>query len=388
MAAITPENRLQAADPRLEVRYLPPAELKPFANNARAHPRRQVDQIVASIRRYGFVNPILIDEEGEIIAGHGRLRAANVLGLEQVPTICLPRLSEAHKRALRLADNKIALNAGWDADLLKIELQSIAELEVNFDFGSMGFSVTEIDMALNATARANDDWVPTEPTTPTSQADDIWVLGDHRLGCGDCRDLGFLRRVVGPGPVSAAFLDPPYNVQIRGFAVGRRRHAEFAVASGELTTQQFRDFLRKTLGACVEVSRPGSVHFVCIDHRHVEDLIAACEGIYHERLNICVWNKSNGGMGSLYRSKHELVLVMKVGDAPHTNNVQLGRHGRNRTNVWDYAGVNAIGGARRDDLELHPTTKPVQLVADALCDVTDRNDTSCWTPSWARARPS
>jgi DNA modification methylase len=175
--------------------------------------------------------------------------------------------------------------------------------------------------------------------------------------------------------VSAAFLDPPYNDRINGFAVGRRRHAEFAMASGEMTPEQYRNFLRQTLGPCAEVSKPGSVHFVCIDHRHIEDLIAACEGIYHERLTICVWNKSNGGMGSLYRSKHEFVLVMKVGDAPHTNNVELGRHGRNKTNVWDYAGVNAIGGTRRDDLELHPTTKPVQLVADALCDVTNRNAT-------------
>jgi DNA modification methylase len=200
-------------------------------------------------------------------------------------------------------------------------------------------------------------------------------MGDHRLGCGDGRDVDFLRRVVGEGAsVDAAFLDPPYNVKINGHANAAGRHPEFAMASGEMTTNEFREFLAQTLGAAAQVSRDGAVHFVCMDWRHLDDVSVSATDIYDDLLNISVWNKSNAGMGSLYRSKHELVFVYKVGSAPHFNAVELGKHGRNRTNVWDYASVNSMAGSRREDLALHPTVKPVALVADALQDVTRRGD--------------
>ena len=217
--------------------------------------------------------------------------------------------------------------------------------------------------------------IPALATTAINQVGDIWILGDHRVGCGDSRDLAFLQSVVGDGSqADAAFLDPPYNVKIQGHANVTSRHREFAMASGEMTQAGFRGFLTETLGACAAVSRDGAVHYVCMDWRHMGDVEAVGGEIYGDLLNLCIWNKSNAGMGSLYRSKHELVFVYRVGTAQHLNTVELGKHGRNRTNVWDYASVNTFGGSRWQDLALHPTVKPVAMVADAFQDVTRRGD--------------
>jgi DNA modification methylase len=221
----------------------------------------------------------------------------------------------------------------------------------------------------------DDEVIPPVPTTPRTKPGDIWILGDHRVGCGDGRDADFLRRVIGHGArVDAAFLDPPYNVRIGGHAVSAGSHREFAMASGEMSEAEFRSFLTDTLGAAARVSRDGAVHFICIDWRHMDDVSAVGRTVYGERLNLCIWNKSNGGMGSLFRSKHELVFVYRVGMTPHLNMVELGRHGRNRTNVWDYPSVNSLQGGRREDLALHPTVKPTGLVADAILDVTRRGN--------------
>lgn len=353
-----------------------PGALKPDPNNARTHSARQVDQICASIRAFGFANPILIDPDLAVIAGHGRLLAAKKLGLAEVPTIVVEGLSPIQVRALRIADNKIALNAGWDTDLLKIELQAIVVGDLGFEVEAMGFATGEIDVILSKSASDPDDEIiPALAATAISQVGDIWVLGDHRIGCGDSRDLGFLKAVVGEGAlVDAAFLDPPYNVKIQGHANVTSQHREFAMASGEMTQAGFRGFLAETLGACAAVSRDGAVHYVCMDWRHMGDVEAVGEAVYGDLLNLCIWNKSNAGMGSLYRSKHELVFVYRVGTAQHLNTVELGRHGRNRTNVWDYASVNTFGGSRQQDLALHPTVKPVAMVADAFQDVTRRGD--------------
>lgn len=359
-----------ASDRPLAVTYRATDSLIPDPRNARTHPKRQIDQIVASIRSFGFTNPILIDPEDRIIAGHGRLRAAKALDLAEVPTVALAGLSDTQKRALRLADNKIALGAGWDIDLLKVELAELAVLDV--DLSVTGFSTGEIDVVLEDAPDPDDEVIPALPNAPRTQPGDIWILGEHRVGCGDGRDLAFLRSVIGAEPVDSAFLDPPYNVRINGHANAKGRHREFAMASGEMTDADFQTFLRETLGACTAVSRDGAVHFVCMDWRHMAPVMAVGEEIYGNLLNLCVWNKSNAGMGSLYRSKHELVFVYKVGSAPHVNAVELGKHGRNRTNVWDYASVNSLAGSRREDLALHPTVKPTALVADAIQDVTAR----------------
>lgn len=371
----TQELASPSADQALQVTYKDLSELTPDPRNARTHPRRQIEQIIASINAFGFTNPILADPEGNLIAGHGRLRAARQIGLSKVPVIELAGLSEAQKKALRLADNKIALNAGWDTEILKLELADLSLPEIDIDLSLTGFSAGEIDVVLSLSEDPDDEVIPEVPIEPRVMAGDIWQLGAHRIGCGDGRDVGFLRRVVGEGAqVDCAFLDPPYNVKINGHANAKGRHREFAMASGEMSGAEFRGFLTDTLGACAKVSRDGAVHFVCMDWRHMDDVTASAVTIYDMLLNICVWNKSNAGMGSLYRSKHEMVFVYRVGDAPHTNCVELGKHGRNRTNVWDYSSVNSMRGSRREDLALHPTVKPVAMVADAICDVTKQGE--------------
>lgn len=362
-------------DRPLTVVYRPAVSLVPDPRNARTHPRRQIEQIVASIEAFGFTNPILADPAGKIIAGHGRLLAAKQLGLAEVPVITLAGLTDAQQRALRLADNKIALNAGWDIEILKLELAELSLPEMTIDLGLTGFSSGEIDVVLGTRPDPDDEVIPAVPTEPRTRPGDIWQLGEHRIGCGDGRDAGFLNEIIGDGAaVDAAFLDPPYNVKINGHANARGRHREFAMASGEMSTSAFRTFLAETLGACAQVSRDGAVHFVCMDWRHLDDVSAVADPIYADLLNICVWNKSNAGMGSLYRSKHEMVFVYRVGDAPHYNAVELGKHGRNRTNVWDYPSVNSLQGSRREDLALHPTVKPTAMVADAICDVTRQGE--------------
>jgi DNA modification methylase len=297
------------------------------------------------------------------------------MGLAEVPTIHIHGLSEAQKRALRIADNKIALGAGWDLDVLKVELAELGSLDLGFNLSVTGFSTGELDIILNGGADPDDEVIPAGPASPQTRVGDIWILGEHRVGCGDARDLDFVRRLVGEeAAVDAAFLDPPYNVQISGHANAVGRHREFAMASGEMDEVEFRAFLKQTLGAAVSVSRDGAVHFICMDWRHMDDVSTVGKAVYGELLNVCVWNKSNAGMGSLYRSKHELVFVFRVGDMPHFNAVELGKHGRNRTNVWEYASVNSFKGSRREDLRLHPTVKPSALVADAIQDVTRRGD--------------
>jgi SAM-dependent methyltransferase len=359
----------------LTVRDRPVAELRPSPQNARTHPKRQVEQIRASIVEFGFTNPILADPEGNVIAGHGRLLAAKALGLATVPVIELAGLSEAQVRALRLADNKIALNAGWDIEILQTELAELVSIDIGIDPTLTGFATGEIDVLLKTSADPEDEVIPAVPLTPRTRVGDIWICGEHRIGCGDGRDAAFLARVMGDGVTAdAAFLDPPYNVRIGGHANAKGRHREFAMASGEMTEAAFREFLAATLGAAAAVSRGGAVHFVCMDWRHLEDLTTVGRAIYDALLNICVWNKSNAGMGALYRSKHELVCVWRVGPEMHLNMVELGRHGRNRTNVWDYASVNSLRGSRSADLALHPTVKPTGLVADAIRDVTRHGD--------------
>jgi DNA modification methylase len=365
---------IAAASP-LALIYRAVGDLIPDPRNARTHPKRQIEQLKASIKAFGFTNPILADPDGHIIAGHGRLQAARAMGFTEVPTITLPGLSEVEKRALRIADNKIALNAGWDLEILQEELGQLASIDVDIDATLTGFSTGEIDVILSAADDPDDEVIPPVPAAPRTKPGDVWILGDHRIGCGDGRDTGFLQRVIGGGArVDAAFLDPPYNVRIGGHAVAAGTHREFAMASGEMSEAEFRTFLTSTLGAAAHFSRDGAVHFICMDWRHMDSVSAVGAAIYDERLNLCIWNKSNAGMGSLYRSKHELIFVYRVGTTPHHNMVELGKHGRNRTNVWDYASVNSMRGSRKQDLALHPTVKPTALVADAIQDVTRRGD--------------
>lgn len=365
----------------LQIEYLPINNLRPRDRNARTHSKRQVRQIQRSIHEYGFVNPILADDDNYIVAGHGRWQAAKAAKLETVPVVRLSHLSETQKRAYVIADNRLAEKAGWDPEILAIEFQGLIEL--GFDIELTGFEIAEVDLILedadDAERRANtpDDLVPEPlPEPPVSQSGDLWIMGPHRSLCGDARSQYAYDKLLGGSKADMVITDPPYNVRVVGHVsgLGKIRHTEFAMASGEMKPDEFADFLEAALRLAARASRDGALHYVFMDWRHIEELMRAAKTAYSQFLNLCIWNKTNGVMGSLYRSKHELVFVYKVGDAPHVNNVDLGRHGRYRTNVWDYAGVNTFRTGRLDELAMHPTVKPVALVADAIKDVSRRSD--------------
>lgn len=361
------------------IELLPPTAIRAAPSNARKHSDRQLTQIAASIRCFGFTNPILIDEAAELIAGHGRLEAARRLGLAQVPVIRIEGLSEAERRVLRIADNRIAENSSWDLELLATELRFLSELKVDFELELSGISTAEMDSLIgdkDAADTAAEDEVPLAGSgeAAVSRAGDVWKLGGHALICGDARDAGVLDRLMGAKRAHMTFSDPPYNVAIDGHArgLGRVHHREFAMASGEMSTREFRKFLDDSLRQLARVSVDGSIHYLCMDWRHIADLIAVGNSVYSEFKNLAVWVKENAGMGSFYRSQHELVAIFKHGKAPHLNNFGLGETGRYRSNVWTYAGVNSFKKNRGFELDAHPTVKPVALVMDAIKDVTRR----------------
>lgn len=359
----------------------PVTELTPYARNARTHSKKQLRQIARSIERFGFVNPVLVDAQGEIIAGHGRVEAAKLLGIKTVPTLEISHLSGADRRAYILADNKLALNAGWDKEILAIELQGL--IDCNFEMDLIGFSLAEIDFTLedareasSDTRDASADKLPAVAGPAVTRSGDIWQLGSHRLICGDAQDPSVFAKLLGNEQADLVFTDPPYNVAIDGnvCGLGEVRHREFAFASGEMSTAQFTSFLTVTLGNAASRMRDGAIAFVCMDWRHMGELLAAGQTCFTELKNLVVWNKTNGGMGTFYRSKHELVFVFKQGRAEHINSFGLGETGRYRTNVWDYAGISSMSASRSEELAMHPTVKPVALIADAIKDCSRRND--------------
>jgi DNA modification methylase len=357
--------------------------LRPYARNARTHSKKQIRQIADSIQKFGFTNPVLIGDDDEIIAGHGRVEAAKLIGLQSVPAVRLSHLDAAQRRAYVLADNKLALNAGWDRELLAIELQALIDLD--FDVEITGFSLAEVDLVLDeareSSAHAQDtpeDQIPPliDPAAAVTKRDDLWLLDRHRLLCGDSRNFASFDRLLQGERADLVFTDPPYNVAIDGHVcgLGRIRHREFAMGAGEMSREAFTAFLEGTLGHAAASCRDGAIAFVCMDWRHMGELLAAARAVFSELKNLCIWNKTNGGMGSFYRSKHELVFVFKVGSAPHTNSFGLGDTGRYRTNVWDYAGVNTLRPGRAEELAMHPTVKPVALVAEAIKDCSRRGE--------------
>ena len=361
--------------------HTPIDALRPAKSNARVHSKKQLKQIARSIQRYGFNAPVLIGNDGEIIAGHGRVEAAKLLGLEAVPAICLAHLNEVERRAYLIADNKIALNAGWDQELLAGEIQVL--VDHGFDIEDTGFSVAEVDILLE---EANDaapvskkkaqaeDRIPDVDPLAVTRMGDVWQLGRHRLICGDARDVNAYTALLNGEEVDLLFTDPPYNVKIDRNVSGKGAaiHREFAFASGEMKNGEFVHFLTQSLGAAASRCRDGAIAFVCMDWRHMGELLEAGRHVFAEMKNLCVWNKPVGGMGSCYRSKHELVFMFKVGTAEHVNTFGLGGDGRYRTNVWDYAGNSSINATRMEELSMHPTVKPVAMIKDAILDCSHR----------------
>lgn len=354
-------------------------QIRAYSKNAKGHPESQIQQIAASIRQFGFNNPILVDEDLEIIAGHGRMDAAQILGLETVPVIRLSHLSEAQKRAYRLADNKIAENGGWNADLLRLEISELEQICDDMDIAITGFTDVELDILAMDDKPVADLKANNVPYIPESEIVTcpgyVWCIGDHRIICGNSLDAETFETLLGTRHADMVLQDPPYNVKISGHVCGSGtvHHKEFKMASGEMSRDEFTQFLRKNFELCATHSRPEALQYNFMDWRHMGEILAAGNDAFSELINMCVWCKSSGGMGSLYRSQHELCFVFKNGKEAHVNNVHLGKNGRYRTNVWQYAGVNAFG-RHKADIKMHPTVKPVEMLKDAILDVTRRGD--------------
>lgn len=349
-------------------------DLKLYPKNARTHSPKQIRQIAKSIKSFGFTNPVLVDKDNCILAGYGRVEAAKLAGLTEVPVLVISHLTPAQKKAYILADNRLAELSGWDKEILKVELEELQSIDCNFDLTLTGFDTPEIDLLLAAepaAAEENADFLGKKVPSRVKPGD-LWQLGEHKLLCADCtKDYSF-KRLLGEEKTDLIVTDPPYNVKISGHVRSGDNYREFAMASGEMSQNEFFQFLKGVFSLLSEYSQQGSLHYAFMDWRHIGEILAAGTAVYTDLKNVCVWNKLSGGMGSLYRSQHELVFVFKNGDAPHTNNIELGVHGRYRTNVWDYPGIFIKNKVNRANSHLHPTVKPVGLLADILLDASPR----------------
>lgn len=355
-------------------------KLTPHPRNPRIHSKGQIAAIAKNIAALGCNAPILVDTENRIIAGHARLEALKLLGLRKAPTICLEHLSEKQATAYMLADNQLASRSTWDDEKLGGVLKELNEIAIDFDMEVTGFEPPEIDFRIQSLAppeTVDSDEVEVVEGPPVSRIGDLWVLGSHRLFCGDARDPNAYGQLMANEKAAAAFADSPYNVKMSGHATGkgRKKHREFPMASGEMKPDEFGRFLTESIGLISSNSGENATFFACMDWRHCTSIIAAIESVKCELLNICVWVKAAAGMGALYRSQHEFIFVFGRKRAKRINNVQLGRFGRNRSNVWHYAGMNSFTRrGRTRGLDLHPTVKPLAMVEDAILDVTQRGD--------------
>ena len=369
----------------INVVYRKIAELTLDRFNPRIHTPRQVRQIAQSIDTFGFLVPVVIDGAGNTIAGHGRILAALLLGWTEIPAICADHLSEAQLKAFMIADNRLTEISVWDDRLLAEQLKKLSLMELDFNLEVTGFHMGEIDLRIEGLASKPQDRedpadvLPEPKAGPTvTRLGDLWKAGEHLIYCASAREGPSFSALMQGRKGAMVFIDPPYNLRIDGnvSGLGSIHHREFAMASGEMNEAEFTDFLSRAFSLLADNTANGSVHFICMDWRHLAEILGAGRQTYEELLNVCVWAKANAGMGSFYRSQHELIFVFKNGRGPHRNNVQLGQFGRNRTNVWQYPGANSF--ARHSDegnlLAVHPTVKPVQLVADAIMDCSARGD--------------
>jgi DNA modification methylase len=359
----------------------PIADLIPDPNNARLHEPRQINLLAKSIQAFGFNVPVLVDADNHVLAGHCRLLACQKLGIQEVPTISLDHLTPAQANAFKLADNRLSEIAKWDDNLLAIQLKELSLVDLDFDLEATGFTVGEIDLrieGLDNVVEDYDDEIPEIPAgPPVTQLGDIWLLGEHRLLCGNAQEAQSFEQLMNNKLAGMVITDPPYNVKVQGHVGGKGKikHKEFAMASGEMSSIEFTQFLKTTFDFLTKHSIAGSVHTIFMDWRHLPEIIEAGQSAYSAMLNMCVWVKNQAGMGSLYRSQHELALIYKNGTTPHQNNVQLGRFGRYRTNVWNYGGIQTMRhGEEGDLLAMHPTVKPTQMIADAILDCSKRHD--------------
>jgi len=360
----------------LAIRYIDVSFLKEYKRNVKIHSEKQIAKLLQSMSTYGVVTPILVDKNYELIAGHGRLEALKQLGYQKIPIIMLEHLTEAQIKAYRLADNRIADEAEYNIDLLKIELQELVTCD-DFVITDTGFDIAEIDNIII------DDY--SEKKENTDEADeidnlkniekrvhfgDIWKAGEHFVLCGDALKSESYEALLGEEKASLILVDPPYNVRITGHVCGKgkTKHKEFTMASGEMSDEEFENFVSTFIIQLVKFSYDGSLAYIFTDWRGLQIFLNIGKKLYNDLKNICIWNKLTGGMGSFYRSQYEAVCVFKKGTSSHINNVELGKNGRYRTNIWNHRGVSATNPKSLELLKFHPTVKPIGLLHEILLD--------------------
>lgn len=369
----------------LKIESIAVSKLVPHEQNPRKHSKKQIRQIAESIKTFGFKVPVMVDANNRLICGHGRIEACKLLGIEKVPAIRADDLDEAKIRAYMITDNRLTENSEWDEELLADNFKILTELNLDFGLEITGFDYGDIEGFL---IESEDDPSANEPPIPehdevatVASLGDVWLLGKHRIVCGDSLDEATYATLFPKrSKASIVFTDPPYNLPARDIGkTCEESHGDFAMGSGEMSPQQFTEFLETVFSRLKEKSKSGSIHYICMDWRHTSELLAAGNRVYDEFKNLCVWNKKTGGMGTFYRSQHELVFVFKSGKGKHQNHFKLGQHGRYRSNIWNYPSVMHLKEADgdksgRDALDLHPTIKPVKLIEDALRDCSRRNE--------------
>lgn len=364
--------------PKLQIEYRPIGELKTPRVELRRYQKRHQEHLLQGLQRYGFVLPVVVGRDDEVVHGSRLVLAAQELGIDELPTVRLAHLSKEDARALRISLHKLEELSSWDEDGLKSELKFIIEYDVDL-VTHTAFSSAEIDALLYAPSkeaeRNPDDELPELEKQAVSRPGDIWEFaGGHRLACMDALEIASYEALLGSERAGLILSDPPYNVKIKGNVTRRKDAREFAMASGEMSSSQFEAFLRTAFDLSAQHAKDGALSYQFIDWRHLSEMLAAGRAVFSELLNLAVWAKTNGGQGSFYRSAHELCFVWKVGEGPHVNNIDLGRNGRNRTNVWTYPGANVPRSNRQREDENHVTPKNVAMVQDAILDASRRGD--------------
>ena len=352
--------------------------LKPLGREIRQHSKRKLKKLSKSVCKYGCLLPILITRDGRIVDGAAIVYVAKQLKWKTIQCVYVDDLTDEELRVLRLGLNRLCEEAQWNQVELKLEFQELFEINSTLDIDLTGFEMGEIDVLLTDT-EVDEETVSSLPDSDESivtQPGDLFLLDRHRVYCGDARDPKHYTRLMQGETSTLVLTDPPFNVNVRGHVSGngRKTHDEFPMASGEMSDEEFSIFLRTACQQMKSVSTVGALHYLFMDWRHMQLLLNATQEVYASFLNLCVWAKSNGGMGSFYRSRHELIFIFKIDNVSHINNVELGKHGRYRSNVWEYPGCSSFGPDRDEMLAMHPTVKPLELVKDAILDASHRGD--------------
>ncbi len=379
---------------QMNIEHIQVNDLKPHPSNPRVHPKKQIRQIAESIKAFGFRMPVIIDQDNRLICGHARTEACKLIGLEQVHAVRVTDLDDAQIRGLMIADNRLTEISTWDDQLLGEHLKVLSDLDLDFDIECIGFDygdiehrISEIELAADGSVNQEhdhaDDLLDESALVQITQPGDLWLLGEgesaHRLLCGDSTDSSTYHRLLGDRHASMIFTDPPYNLPARSIGqVCADDHGDFAMGSGEMSGEEFTEFLGSVMKQLCAYSTSGSIHYLFMDWRHMQEMLAAGNSYYSDLKNLCVWVKDRPGMGTFYRSQHELVFVFKHSDDPHQNNFKLGEHGRTRSNVWHFPSVRGLnpndGDPASDALKLHPTIKPVQLIEESILDCSRRGE--------------